>query len=81
MRRLTPLIVLVIAAGSFLAFRPSTTTDASDLEDVWKVVYVTITNDEGTQENEVTQPNLTIFTATHYASVNVFGQEPWVSSN
>ncbi len=71
----------MVAVGSFLMFRPAATTDASDLEGVWKVVYVTITNDEGTQENEITQPNLTIFTATHYASVNVFGQEPWVSSS
>jgi hypothetical protein len=66
MRRLTPLIVLVIAAVSFLAFRPSTTTNASAVEGVWKAVHVTTAAGE---EIERTTPNLMIFTATHYASV------------
>ena len=73
MRRLTLLLVLVVAAGSFLAFRPATTSDASAVEGVWKTVHVTVTNDEGTQENEITQPSLTIFTATHYASFRIGG--------
>ncbi len=77
MRKLVPLIVLVAAVGSFLAFRPAATTDASDLEGVWKTVHVTTTNDEGTQETEITQPNLTIFSAQHYASFRIGGgQEP-----
>ncbi len=79
MRRLTlPLVlVLVVAAVSFLAFRPAATTDASAVEGVWKLVHVTFTNDEGTQqENDVTQPSILLFTAGHYASVSVRGQEP-----
>ena len=76
MRRLIPLIVLVVAAVSFLALRPASTTDASAVEGVWKAVHVTITNDEGTEENEITQPNLLIFSATHYAAAGVFGGEP-----
>ena len=75
MRRFTFLIVFVVAAGSFLAFRPATTTDASAVEGVWKTVHVTITNDEGTQENETTTPTLTIFTEGHYASLRVGERE------
>ncbi len=69
MRKLITLIVLVVAAGSWLAFRPSATTDASDLEGVWKIVHVTVTSDEGTVEEDINQPNLTIFSGSHYASV------------
>ena len=76
MRRLTFLIVLAVAAVSFVAFRPATTTDNSSTEGVWKAVHVTVTNEEGTQENEITQPNLTIYTGKHYASLWVGGQEP-----
>ena len=78
MRRLIPLIVLMVTVGSFLAFRPATTTDATAVEGVWKAVHVTITGDEGTQENEFTQPNLHIYTAKHYASMRIGGvdQEP-----
>ncbi len=75
MRKLTPLIVLAVAAVSFMAFRPAATTDANSVEGVWKTVHVTMTNDEGTQENEVTTPNLTIFTATHYAAVRTGQRE------
>ena len=76
MRRFTFLLVLVVAAGSFLAFRPAATTDASAVEGVWKAVHFTATNDEGTQENEITTPNLTIFTEGHYASLRIGGNEP-----
>ncbi len=77
MRRLIPLIVLAVAAVSFLAFRPAATTDANAVEGVWKTVHVTVTNDEGTEENEITQPSLTIFTGKHYASFRIGGgQEP-----
>jgi hypothetical protein len=77
MRRLIPLIVLAIATVSFAAFRPAARTDASAVEGVWKTVHVTATNDEGTQENEITQPSLTIFTGGHYASFRISGgQEP-----
>ncbi len=76
MRRLTPLIVLAVAAVSFLALRAAPTTDASAVDGVWKAVHVTITNDEGTQENEITTPNLTILTATHFATVFLLGDEP-----
>ena len=76
MRRLTLLFVLVVAAGSFLAFRPATTDDAGDLEGAWKTVHVTITNDEGTEELEITNPSIMLFTAGHYASLSVRGQEP-----
>ena len=77
MRRLIPLIVLAVAVVSFLAFRPAATTDANPIEGVWKSVHVTVTNDEGTEEIEITQPSLTIFTATYYASLRIGGgQEP-----
>ncbi len=76
MRRLTLLIVLAVAAVSFLALRPAATIDASAVDGVWKSIHVTITNDEGTEEFEITTPNLLIFTATHYARLTVFGQEP-----
>jgi hypothetical protein len=75
MRRLTLLIVLAAAAVFWGAFRPAATTDASAVEGVWKSVHVTITNDEGTQENEITTPNLMIFTANHYASVRTGQRE------
>ncbi len=76
MRRLTPLIVLAVAAVSFLALRPAATTDASAVEGVWKTVHVTLTNPEGTQEIDSPAANHTIYTATHYAFVFVVGEEP-----
>ena len=76
MRRLAVLLVLVVAAGSFLAFRPAATSDASAVEGVWKLVHVTFTNDEGTQENDAPQPSILFLTAGHYAAVSVRGQEP-----
>ena len=73
MRRLITLIVLAVAAVSFLAFRPATTTDATAVEGVWKIVHVTITNDEGTEENDwTTMPNLTIYSGSHFATVFAF---------
>ena len=69
MRRLIPIMVLVVATVSFLAFRAATTTDASDLDGVWKIVHGTVTSDEGTVEEDINQPNLTIFSGSHYASV------------
>ena len=75
MRRLSILIVFAIAAVSLLAFQPAETTDASALEGVWKSVHLTITNEEGTEEFEITAPSLLIFTKGHYASMNVRGQE------
>ena len=65
MRRLTLLIVLLVAAVSFLALRPATTT----VEGVWKIVHFTVTTDEGTVEGDINQPNLMIFSGRHYASI------------
>jgi hypothetical protein len=77
MRRLIPLIVLAVAAASFVAFRPAATIDASAVEGAWKTVHVTATNDEGTTETEITQPSLTIFTGGYWASFRIGGgQEP-----
>lgn len=76
MRRFIPLIVLMVAGVSFLALRAAPTADASAVEGVWKTVHVTLTNDEGTQEFDSPAPNLTIYTATHYASVAVGGEGP-----
>jgi hypothetical protein len=77
MRRLTLLIVLAAAAVSWGAFRPAATTDATAVEGVWKTVHVTTINDQGTQENEIIQPNLTIITANHWATLSVrTGQTP-----
>jgi hypothetical protein len=76
MRRLIPLVLVLVGAASFLALRPAPAKDAGGLDGVWKLVEVTTTNDEGTNTNSVDQPNLTIFTDGHYASLNVFGDEP-----
>lgn len=75
MRRFTLLTVFAVAAVSFVAFRPAATTDANAVEGVWKALHVTRTDAEGTQENEITTPNLTIFTATHYANVRAGQRE------
>ena len=69
MRRLTLLLVLVVAAGSFLAFRPTVTTE---VEGVWKLVHVTTA--EGDFDSP--QPSILLFTAGHYAAVRVSGTEP-----
>jgi hypothetical protein len=61
MRRLTVLLVLVVAAGSFLAFRPTMTT-VTAVEGVWKT--------------DSPQPSILLFTAGHYAAVRVSGTEP-----
>ena len=70
MRRLTLLRVLVVAAGSFLAFRPTMTTQVSAVEGVWNHV----TTAEG--DFDATQPSILLFTAGHYAAVSVRGTEP-----
>jgi hypothetical protein len=75
MRRLSIVLVFAIAAVSLLAFQPAATSDASAVEGVWKTIHVTITNEEGTEVREITQPNLLIFTESHYASVSVRGAE------
>ncbi len=72
MRRLIVLLVLVVAAGSFLAFRPTMTTDATAVEGVWKTVHVTTA--EGDFDSP--QPSILLFTAGHYAAVSVRGTEP-----
>ncbi len=72
MRRLTLLLVLVVAAGSFLAFRPTMTTEVSALDGAWKLVHVTTA--EGDFDSP--QPSILLFTAGHYASVAVRGTEP-----
>ena len=72
MRRLILLLVLVVAGGSFLAFRPMTTEDTA-VEGVWKTVHVT-TAEGDFDRTQV--PSILIFTAGHYASVAVRGTEP-----
>ncbi len=72
MRRLTLLPVLVVAAGSLLAFRPAMTTEDTAVEGVWKLVHVTTA--EGDFDSP--QPSILLFTAGHYASVSVRGSEP-----
>ena len=71
MRRLTVLLVLVVAAGSFLAFRPMT-TEVTAVEGVWKLVHVTTA--EGDLDSP--QPSILLFTAGHYAIVSIRGSEP-----
>ncbi len=75
MRRLSIVLVFAISAVSLLAFQPAATSDTSAVEGVWKAVHVNVTNEEGTEEREITQPNLLIFTEGHYASLTVFGDE------
>ncbi len=72
MRRLTSLFVLVVAAGSLLAFRPTMTTEVSALDGAWKLVHVTTA--EGDFDSP--QPSILLFTAGHYAAVSVRGTEP-----
>ncbi len=72
MRRLIVLLVLVVAAGSFLAFRPTMTTEVTAVEGVWKTVHVTTA--EGDFDSP--QPSILLFTAGHYAAVSVRGTEP-----
>ncbi len=72
MRRLTLLLVLVVAAGSFLAFRPTMTTQVSALDGAWKLVHVTTA--EGDFDSP--QPSILLFTAGYYAAVSVRGTEP-----
>ncbi len=71
MRRFTVLLVLVVAAGSFLAFRPMT-TEVTAVEGVWKSVHVTT----ATADFDATQPSILLFTAGHYAALTVRGTEP-----
>ena len=66
MRRLLLLLVLAVAAGSFLAFRPATTTDAGDLDGAWKMVTYTTSDGE---EFEVNGVVLLLYTAGHYATI------------
>lgn len=75
MRKLAVLIVLAVVAVSIAAFRPAATTDAHAVEGVWKMVHVTRTDADGTEENEITTPNLYIFTATHYAALRTGERE------
>ena len=70
-RSIAGILVPVVAAGSFLAFRPMT-TEVTAVEGVWKTVHVTTA--EG--DFDATQPSILLFTAGHYASVAVRGTEP-----
>ncbi len=71
MRRLTLLLVLVVAAGlTALGFRA--TIEVTSVEGVWKTVHVTTA--EGDFDSP--QPSILLFTAGHYASVAVRGTEP-----
>ena len=69
-RSIAGILVLVVAAGSFLAFRPMTTDTA--VEGVWKQVHVTTAE----QDFDTTQPTILLFTAGHYAALTVRGREP-----
>ncbi len=70
-RSIAGILVPVVAAGSFLAFRPMT-TEVTAVEGVWKQVHVTTA--EGDFDSP--QPSILLFTAGHYASVSVRGTEP-----
>jgi len=72
MRKLTLLLVLAVAAGSFLAFRPTMTTQVSALDGAWKLVHVTTAE----EDFDSPQPSILLFTAGHYAAVSVRGTEP-----
>lgn len=78
MRRVSIFLVLAASAALLLAFRsvPTTATEVSSIQGVWKAVSWVRTNAEGTEEGQVTQPNLTIFTTGHYAGGTVRGSEP-----
>lgn len=77
MRRLIPFSILVVAAVSFVAFRPAARMDASSVAGVWKTVSVTILGGpQGGTELEMAQPSLSIFTERHFATVFVVGMQP-----
>ncbi len=71
-RSIAGILVPVVAAGSFLAFRPTMTTQVSAVEGVWKLVHVTTAE----QDFDTTRPSILIFTARHYAALDVRGAEP-----
>ena len=70
-RSIAGILVPVVAAGSFLAFRPMT-TEVTAVEGVWKQVHVTTAE----QDFDTTQPTILLFTAGHYAALTVRGSEP-----
>ena len=71
MRKLTLLLVVLVAAGSFSAFRPSTTTTAEDLAGVWKMVRATSPAGESV---DVTWPTIMIYSEGYYAAVLSIGE-------
>ena len=78
MRRQTiSLLVAVVTLSLVIACAPTAAPEPeSTIEGVWQSVEITTTNDEGTATRPISQPNLLIFAAGHYASLTIFGQEP-----
>ena len=70
-RSIAGILVPVVAAGSFLAFRPMT-TEVTAVEGVWKMIHVTT----ATADFDATQPTILLFTAGHYAALTVRGGGP-----
>ncbi len=76
MRKLAILLVPAAMAASVMALRPATDHSYSAVEGVWKSVEVTVTTADSTYTNEVTEPNLLIFTKRYYAGLRILRAEP-----
>ena len=77
MRRPAAALVAIVVASLMFGYAAcATSPQASTLEGTWRTVEVTVTNSEGSNTRQISQPNLTIFADGHYASLTVFGAEP-----
>lgn len=79
MRRFVALLATVVAvavAVSLTIIPASASVPLADgIQGAWRSVEVTVTNAEGTNTNPITQANMTIYSAGHYSSIRVTGQE------
>jgi hypothetical protein len=79
MRRLAIAALVVLTATATAAFTfanddADTGYTSSDIMGVWTAVSWERTNEEGTEKNEITMPNMMMFTAKHYAMMRIGGE-------
>ena len=76
MRRLAiaALVVLTATATAAFTFANDSGYTSADIMGAWTAVSVERTNEEGTTNNEITNPNMTLFTAGHYANLRITGE-------
>ena len=75
MRKLMLPAVLGLAAVVALAFNMAPNSSKTEVEGAWTGVSVTITNSDSTWTNEITTPNLTLFTEGHFAALRTGERE------